>query len=93
VEAAIYFCCLEALQNAAKHAPGSHVDVRLWQADGTLLFEVSDDGPGFDPATAASGHGHVNMADRLGAFGGTVRWDSAPGQGTRISGAVPLDAV
>jgi signal transduction histidine kinase len=48
VEAAIYFCCLEALQNASKHAPDAHVAVRVWEDAGGLLFEVADDGPGFD---------------------------------------------
>ena len=90
VEAAIYFSCLEALQNAAKHAPDATVDLRLWTASGGLLFSVTDDGPGFDPATARGGHGFVNMADRLGAIGGTVRWDSRPGHGATISGTVPL---
>jgi signal transduction histidine kinase len=90
IESAIYFCCLEALQNAAKHAAGAQVAVRLWEESGGLLFTVTDDGPGFDPAAARSGHGYTNMADRLGAIGGTVRWDSAPGQGTTISGSVPL---
>jgi len=90
VETAIYFCCLEALQNAAKHAAGAAVDVRLWEESGGLLFSVADDGPGFDPALARNGHGYTNMADRLGAIGGTVRWDSVPGTGTTISGSVPL---
>jgi signal transduction histidine kinase len=90
VEAAIYFSCLEALQNAAKHAPDATVDLRLWTASGGLLFSVTDDGPGFDPAAAQGGHGFVNMADRLGAIGGTVRWDSRPGHGATISGTVPL---
>ena len=49
IEAAVYFCCLEALQNAAKHAPGSQVELRVWEEEGGLLFTVSDDGPGFDP--------------------------------------------
>src|SRR5580698_7063463 len=74
VEAAIYFSCMEALQNAAKHAQQATVDLRLWTEAGGLLFSVADDGPGFDPAAARGGHGHVNMADRLGAIGGTFRW-------------------
>ncbi len=90
VESAVYFCCLEALQNAAKHAAGASVEVRLWEESGGLLFSVADDGPGFDVALARSGHGYTNMADRLGAIGGTVRWDSAPGAGTTVSGSVPL---
>ena len=92
VEAAIYFSCLEALQNAAKHAEGATVDLRLWTSSGGLLFSVADDGPGFDPAMARGGHGYVNMADRLGAIGGTVRWDSTPGHGSTVSGSVPLAA-
>jgi signal transduction histidine kinase len=90
VESAVYFCCLEALQNAAKHAAGASVEVRLWEESGGLLFSVADDGPGFDAALARNGHGYTNMADRLGAIGGTVRWDSVPGQGTTVSGSVPL---
>jgi signal transduction histidine kinase len=89
-EAAVYFCCLEALQNAAKHAVDASVEVRLWEESGGLLFSVSDDGPGFDVEKAQRGHGYINMADRLGAIGGTVRWESAPGQGARVNGSVPL---
>jgi signal transduction histidine kinase len=92
VEAAIYFSCTEALQNAAKHAGDATVDLRLWTESGGLLFSVADDGPGFDAATARGGHGYINMADRLGAIGGTVRWDSRPGHGATISGSVPLAA-
>jgi signal transduction histidine kinase len=89
-EAAVYFCCLEALQNAAKHAPDAHVEVRVWEESGGLLFTVSDDGPGYDPEKAQRGHGYVNMADRLGAIGGTVRWDSVVGKGSQVRGSVPL---
>jgi len=91
VEAAVYFSCLEALQNAAKHAQGAAVEVRLWAESGGLLFAVTDDGPGFDPQAARGGHGFVNMSDRLGAIGGTVRWESEPGKGATISGSVPLE--
>jgi signal transduction histidine kinase len=90
VEAAVYFSCTEALQNAAKHAEGATVQLRLWTEAGGLLFSVSDDGPGFDAAVARRGHGYVNMADRLGAIGGTVRWDSQPGHGSVVSGSIPL---
>ncbi|MBO0809804.1 MAG: GAF domain-containing sensor histidine kinase, partial [Actinobacteria bacterium] len=90
MEAAVYFCCLEAMQNAAKHAPQANVQVRVWTEAGGLLFSVIDDGPGFDASRARGGHGFVNMADRLGAIGGTVRWESQPGHGARISGSIPL---
>jgi signal transduction histidine kinase len=93
IEAAIYFCCLEALQNAGKHAAQARVEVKVWEESGGLLFSVSDDGPGFDPAKARGGHGFVNMADRLGAIGGTVRWESQPGRGAQVLGSIPLLAA
>lgn len=95
VEAAVYFCCLEALQNAAKHAPGSRVEVRVRAVEDpvALTFEVSDDGPGFDVAAARAGHGYVNMTDRLGAIGGTVTWESSPGEGARVRGSIPAAPV
>jgi signal transduction histidine kinase len=90
VEAAVYFCCLEALQNAAKHAPEATVRIVVVEDDDTLQFEVIDDGPGFDAASARGGHGFTNMSDRLGAIGGTVEWRSAPGDGTTIAGSIPM---
>ena len=93
VEAAVYFCCLEALQNAGKHAgEGASATVRIWEEEGGLLFEVSDDGAGFDLSQQrADGAGFVNMGDRVGAIGGSLGVHSAPGQGTRISGRIPVD--
>jgi len=91
VEAAVYFCCLEAMQNACKHAgERATIRLRLREEAGTLTFEVTDDGAGFDAAARSPGAGLLNMADRLGAFGGHLRVDSAAGQGTRISGTVPV---
>jgi signal transduction histidine kinase len=88
VEAAVYFCCLEALQNVQKYANAKAVMVRLSEADGRLRFEVEDDGVGFDPASAARGAGLTNMADRLDALGGGIELDSRPGGGTRLTGIV-----
>jgi signal transduction histidine kinase len=92
VEVAVYFCCLEALQNAAKHAPGSRVTITLRgdHPDGAPRFHVTDDGPGFDPATVTAGGGSENMVDRIGAIGGTVTLRSAPGQGTTVAIRIPL---
>ena len=90
VEVAVYFCCLEALQNVAKHAPDASVTIGLATVDGALFFTVADDGPGFDPAAADRGAGLTNMADRLGAVGGTLRIRSSPGAGTEVSGRVPV---
>jgi signal transduction histidine kinase len=92
VEAAVYFCCMEALQNAGKHAGDSaSAVVRVWQDADALHWSVEDDGPGFDAASGAgAGHGFVNMRDRMGAFGGTIDVLSSPGKGTTIRGHVPL---
>ena len=92
VEAAVYFCCMEALQNAGKHAgPTASAVVRVWEDTGALHWEVADDGPGFDPcSTAGAGHGFVNMRDRMGSFGGTIDVVSGTGTGTTIRGHLPL---
>ena len=90
VEGAIYFCCLEALQNVAKYAEASHVRVRVWAQDSTLAFAVEDDGKGFEPATVVRSSGLQNMRDRLEALGGSLEITSAPGRGTTIQGRVPV---
>jgi signal transduction histidine kinase len=93
VEAAVYFCCLEALQNCAKYAGGGHVWIRLSVGDGHLTFEVADDGPGFDPADRGSGHGIQNMLDRMDALEGYLTVTSQMGAGTTVRGGVPVSAV
>jgi signal transduction histidine kinase len=90
VEAAVYFCCLEALANAGKHAPGAAVTITLQAVPGELRFEVADTGPGFEPATTPAGAGLSNMADRIGALGGEVAWRAAPGHGTVVIGRTPV---
>jgi len=94
VESTVYFCCLEAMQNAGKHAgDDAEIAVRVRDADGTLVFEVTDDGAGFEPGPlGAHGHGFVNMTDRLGAVGGRLTVISAIGKGTTIRGEIPLAA-
>lgn len=90
VELALYFASLEAMQNAAKHAPGARTQLELDYADGVLRVEVHDDGPGFDPAVVAGhGTGLVGITDRIGAAGGDVTVESSPGHGTRIRVTVP----
>jgi signal transduction histidine kinase len=93
VESAVYFSCLEALQNVAKYAKASHVVVRLAQANGTLSFEVRDDGDGFDPASTGYGTGLQGIADRLAALGGELVVTSAPGDGTAVAGRLPVEGA
>ena len=89
-EATVYFCVLEALQNAGKYAgDGATVTVTVEARDPGLTFVVKDDGAGFDTRSKGMGAGFQNMLDRLGALGGTLRVESAPGRGTRVTGAVP----
>ncbi len=91
VEATVYFCCLEALQNASKHAgPGATATIRVWEDQSALLFEIADTGTGFEPAETESGAGLTNMTDRLGAIGGLASIDSAPGSGVRVAGTIPI---
>jgi len=90
IEAVVYFCCLEALQNASKYAGAeATARVRIWEEAGGLEFEVSDDGPGFETSRDGEGAGLTNMRDRLGAVGGTLRVESDT-TGTRIRGMMPV---
>lgn len=86
-EAAFYYCCSEALQNAAKHA-GADAAVTVTAAGDaeSLTLTIGDTGRGFAPTTA--GVGLTNMRDRLSAIGGRLDLDTAPGRGTRVVAAV-----
>jgi signal transduction histidine kinase len=89
-EAAAYFCVLEALQNAAKYAQATRGTVRLAEQNGDLVFTVTDDGQGFDPVTTPRGSGLQNMEDRVEALGGSLEIVSAPGEGTTVTGRIPV---
>lgn len=91
IEAAVYFCTLEALQNVTKYANASHASIDLSTTNGTLTFTVTDDGDGFDTSSTSFGTGLQGMADRLDAIGGTLTITSATGEGTTVTGRVPLD--
>lgn len=88
IEAAIYFCALEALNNVAKYAEASHATVTLAQQNGRLTFAVVDDGRGFDPDDTRMGTGLQGMADRLEAIGGDLEIESSPGEGTTVRGRI-----
>jgi signal transduction histidine kinase len=91
VEAAVYYCCLEAVQNATKHAgPDAQITIRLYTEQGRLHLEVRDNGPGFDVSAANHGIGLQNMRDRLGAVHGSVEIASTPGHGTLVAATAPL---
>ena len=89
LESAVYFCCLEAIQNAAKHAEGASAVSITIADDGAVRFAVRDDGIGFDIESAGRGRGLTNMHDRLAAVGGELTIESAPGEGTSVLGVIP----
>jgi signal transduction histidine kinase len=89
METAVYFTCLEALQNASKHAQAQNVRLALGEADSSLWFEVRDDGVGLDPRMS-EGSGLANIRDRISAVGGHLTIEGSPGDGTRIRGQVPV---
>jgi two-component system sensor histidine kinase UhpB len=89
----VYFCCLETLQNVAKYASASQVRIQLSDGAGSLTFEVTDDGVGFDVARTTYGTGLQGMADRLAALEGRLDISSTPGVGTVVVGRVPAEEV
>ena len=91
VESAVYFSCLEALQNVAKYANASAASIHLADGSGELRFEIRDDGRGFDPSATSYGTGLQGVADRLAALGGELVVTSAPGDGTAVAGRLPVD--
>src|SRR5215207_1844046 len=93
VEATLYFCCLEALQNAAKHSHAARVVVRVRRVAGNVELVVSDDGDGFSPLSVATGSGLANLRDRAESAGGSLSVDSQPGRGTVISVRIPTALV
>jgi len=90
VEAAVYFSCLEALQNVAKYAGASRATLRLSDGDGRLRFEVADDGMGFEADETSYGTGLQGIVDRLSAVGGEVHVRSTQGAGTSVTGDLPV---
>jgi signal transduction histidine kinase len=93
VEAAVYFSCLEALQNVAKYAEATAATVQLSEGPGRLEFRINDDGVGFDAGARSYGTGLQGIADRLAALGGALAVASTPGGGTAITGSLPAQAA
>jgi PAS domain S-box-containing protein len=89
IEAAVYFSCLEAVQNAEKHASARSVSINL-RAGGDVVFEVRDDGSGFEIDQVREGTGLTNMRDRVAALGGSLTVESVVGEGTLVAGRVPI---
>lgn len=91
IESTAYFCCIEALQNAVKHAGASaRVTIKLAMRGRCLLFSVEDDGVGFDSSVVRPGQGLTNLSDRLSSLGGRAEIRSTPGIGTALLGEIPL---
>ena len=93
VENAVYFCCVQALQNAERHAPSATVEVHLGSDDEAIRFAIHDDGPGFEVSTTDAGEGMQIMRDRIAALAGELVIESTPGRGTTVTGRVPARAM
>ena len=93
VRLGLYRVTDEALANVIRHSGATRADVRLWLSDhvGTLCLEVQDDGRGFELDGLRHGLGTVTMEDYLGALGGSLELETAPGKGTRVTATVPLN--
>ena len=89
VEHAVYFTCLAAIDNAAKHAGPAQVSLRAWETADSLHFAICDTGRGFDPSDVPAGSGLTSMRDRITALDGTLSLDTSPQRGTRLHGTVP----
>ena len=89
IEAAVYFSCLEALQNTAKYAQATQATIALTNGDGSLTFTVTDDGIGFDESRTSFGTGLQGIADRLAALDGWMTLEARPGRGTVVTGRLP----
>jgi signal transduction histidine kinase len=93
IEAAVYFCVLEALQNIQKYAQAQSATVRLTQSIGELSVEIRDHGKGFQSDSTKRGSGLQNMEDRMDALGGTIEVSSAPGSGTIVTACLPIGSA
>ncbi len=93
IEACVYFCCLQAIQNVIRHAANTRCVVRLAARNEVLAFEIADEGPGFDPASTTRGMGLDIMQDRIDALEGLLEVRSAPGSGTTVSIRIPMREV
>ena len=95
VEAAMYRVAQEALNNVARHAKASRVNIRLWRSPGEFHCSIRDDGVGFDPAVVKGSRnalGLLGMRERLNVLGGTLQIESAPQQGTELKILIPVEA-
>ncbi len=92
IEGSVYFVAMEAMANAQKHAPQSELFLGLRSGGGEVVLEVSDDGPGFDPAESRIGAGLQNMADRVNAVGGSAAIVGNRGSGVSILVRIPWES-
>ena len=93
LEACVYFCCVQAIQNVIRHAGNAPTVVRLRADEEQVTFQISDRGPGFDTNVTGAGMGVQIMRDRIDALEGELTVRSTPGEGTAVTGRVPARAL
>jgi signal transduction histidine kinase len=93
LEAALYFCCVEGVQNAVKHAAASRIEVELATTGERLTLLVRDDGNGFDVAAVQAAGGLGTMRDRVDSVGGDLAVRTNQAGGTDVFASIPVLAA
>jgi signal transduction histidine kinase len=88
----LYLIFKEAVNNVVRHSRARSASIRVEAVNDVLTLTVEDDGCGFDPVKSYPGEGLPSMARRMKDIGGSVAWDSRPGEGTRFTASLPLPA-
>ena len=86
----LYLIFKEAVNNAAKYANCSIVNVKIFKEDHHVCLHVSDNGKGFEPEFCENGNGLKNMRTRAAEIDGKISIESKPGKGTDISLSMPI---
>ena len=88
---ALFRVAQEALNNVLKHAQATTIEIQLSAVENQIALRVCDNGKGFDAASARRGRwGMSTMRERAEAAGGSLKVESAPGEGTRVIVTVPF---
>jgi signal transduction histidine kinase len=89
----IFLIIKEALNNILKHSGATVITFNLFLKEKMLVFEITDNGKGFDRNDSNNGNGLKTMVSRTESMGGTLLFDTVTGGGTKIMVTLPLSRV